>query len=223
MRLLFDDFRDGEFASNPAWTAVAGAWQVKNESGANLLVGSVRLASANNPPSNSGTTGDIVAGVLGTLLNQQSGQGQNQPAQAAPASIVAPAAISDQFFIRLELFSREKGGQFNFGPYAGKRAEDSYQVAYLSGAENGLLLSRMSSQGSQILGESQGPIDLEDNQPHVIEWRRGPAGKMTVLLDGRLAIEATDTQIHKPFSGFSMINSGGTYAIRSVAINGVRQ
>jgi hypothetical protein len=70
---------------------------------------------------------------------------------------------------------------------------------------------------------SRGPINLEDNQAHFLEWKRGPGGKMTVALDGRPVIEATDAQFRKPFNGFLMINSGGTYGIRSVAINGMNQ
>jgi hypothetical protein len=131
-------------------------------------------------------------------------------------------AISDQFYIRLELVSRH-GRQFSFGPYAGHRAQDSYQVTYVSGAANGLVLYRVSDRGSQVLGQSRGPINLDDNQSHVIEWKRGPAGKMTIMLDSRPVIEATDAGLRRPLSGFLMANSGGTYGIKSVAINGTRQ
>jgi len=33
-------------------------------------------------------------------------------------------------------------------------------------------------------------------------------------------IEATDVGSRKPFTGFLMVNSGGNYAVQSVAING---
>ena len=46
---------------------------------------------------------------------------------------------------------------------------------------------------------------------------------MTVNLDGKLALQATDVGAHKPFTGFVMVNTGGSYGVRSVAINGVKQ
>jgi hypothetical protein len=225
--LLYDNFRDGEFTSNPAWTVVAGDWRIDNRGGSPALYSRVRSRGPSTQGSNSGNTSDLLAGALGALLNQQGGQTQQntqgQQNQQGPATIVVPVAISDQFFIRLEMTSRESGGQFNFGPYAGQRAERSYQLAYAPGAANGLILSRVSDRGSQVLGMSRGPINLEDNQAHFLEWKRGPGGKMTVALDGRPVIEATDAQFRKPFNGFLMINSGGTYGIRSVAINGMNQ
>jgi hypothetical protein len=46
---------------------------------------------------------------------------------------------------------------------------------------------------------------------------------MTVVLDGRPVIEATDSGLRRPFGGLLMVNSGGTFGIRSVAVNGTPQ
>ncbi len=245
VRLLYDDFRDGELSSNPAWTVVAGDWRIDNRGGTPALSSRVRNNGQNNQSngqygqnngqnnqgsnSGSGTTSDLLAGALGALLNPQNGQGQQSQSQQnwqgrkGPASIVAPVNISDQFFIRLVMTSRGGEGRFVIGPYAGRRAERSYQLAYAPGAANGLILSRVSDRGNQVLGMSRGPIRLEDNQPHFLEWKRGAGGKMIVVLDGRPVIEAADMEIRKPFNGFLMVNSGGSYAIQSVSINGANQ
>ena len=234
-KLLYDDFHDGETASNPAWTVITGDWRVDNRGGTPALISRVRnngRYGQNNGQtgqgSNSGNSADQLANALNALMGQQNGQGQNQGQQNqqnrdGPATIVAPVAISDQFFVRLVMTSRGGDGEFNFGPYAGRHAENSYQLTYAPGAANGLTLSRVSDRGSQVLGMSRGPIRLEDNQSHLLEWKRGPGGKMIVTLDGRTVIEASDVQMRKPFTGFLMVNSGGTYAVQSVSIDGNNQ
>lgn len=235
-RLLYDDFHDGETASNPAWTVITGDWRVDNRGGSPALSSRARgngqygqnngqYGQNNGQGSGSGSTADQLANALNALMGQNNGQGQNQGQQSqqsrdGPATIVAPVGISDQFFVRLAMTSKGGNGQFNFGPYAGRHAENSYQLSYAPGAPNGLVLSRVSDRGSQVLGMSRGPIRLEDNQSHILEWKRGPGGKMIVVLDGRTVIEATDMEIRRPFTGFLMVNSGGNYAIQSVAING---
>jgi len=258
-KLLFDDFRDGETASNPAWMVITGSWRVDNRGGTPALTSRARgngnwqnngqygqdngqdngqnngqnngqYGQNNNQGSNSGNSADQLANALNALMGQQNGQGQgqnqgqqNQQNRDGPATIVVPVAISDQFFVRLVMTSKGGDGEFNFGPYAGRHAESSYQLTYAPGDANGLTLSRVSDRGGQVLGMSRGPIRLEDNQQHLLEWKRGPGGKMVVTLDGRTVIEATDMQIRRPFTGFLMVNSGGTYAVQSIAIDGNNQ
>jgi hypothetical protein len=245
-KLLYDDFRDGETANNPAWMVITGDWRVDNRGGTPALTSRARnngrygqnsgqygqnnsqYGQNNGQGSNSGNSADQLANALNALMGQQNGQGQNQGQQNqqnrdGPATIVVPVAISDQFFVRLVMTSRGGDGEFNFGPYAGRHAENSYQLTYAPGDANGLTLTRVSDRGSQVLGMSRGPIRLEDNQSHLLEWKRGPGGKMIVMLDGRTVIEANDMQIRRPFTGFLMVNSGGTYAIQSVSIDGNNQ
>jgi hypothetical protein len=221
-RLLYDNFSDGNLTGKPTWTIVAGDWRVAtNSSGTNALTSRVRKYGSYSSTSSTSNGTDIVAAVLAAVLARQNGTTTStQQTQDAPASILVPVAISDQFSIRIEMASRESRGQFNYGVYAGQNGERSYQLAYLPGGANGLSLSRVTPQGSQLLATSAGAINLEDNQLHVIEWKRGLSGKMTVALDGQTVIEATDVGSRKPFTGFLMVNSGGNYAIQSVAING---
>ena len=226
VRLLYDDFQDGQYTSNPAWTVTSGQWQVSNVGSAPALFSQVRLPNASGQSSNN-KAADLLLSALGAALNQQNDQNQsnqNQQGQNPRATILTPVAITDQFSIKLVMISGgERIGQFNFGPYAGKRAENSYQITYDPAATRGLALSRIVDRNVQTLASSSGSVDLEDGKSHVIEWNRGPGGKMTVTLDGKPALQATDVGAHKPFTGFVMVNSGGSYGIRSIAINGVKQ
>jgi hypothetical protein len=225
VKLLYDDFQDGQYTSNPAWSVMSGQWQVADVGGSPALFSQVRLPNASGETSNKAT--DLLLGALVTVLNQndQNQQSnQTQQGQNPRATILTPVAITDQFSIKLAMISGgERIGQFNFGPYAGRRADNSYQITYSPGAATGLVLSRITDRNVQTLASSGGSVDLEDGKSHVIEWNRGPDGKMTVTLDGKLALQATDAGAHKPFTGFVMVNGGGSYGVRSVAINGVKQ
>ena len=224
VKLLYDDFQDGDYTSNPPWTVVAGQWNVDRVGTSNALFSQVCRPNAFSNSSNKAA--DSLLGDLGATLNQQNDQQDNQNQQMQPprATILTPVAISDQFSIKLVMISGgELIGQFNFGPYAGKRADNSYQLTYAPGAARGLYLSRISDRQAQVLATSVGSVDMEDGKSHVIEWNRGPDGKMTVALDGKLTVQATDVGSHKPFAGFVMVNTGASYGVRSVAINGVKQ
>lgn len=228
VKLLYDDFRRGNFTENPAWTVTAGTWQVENKGRFGGLHSAIDKPEAADAAPGTANGPDLISNVLGALLKQQSGQGaqenqrRNRPQRDEYASISTRVAISNPFAIRLEIASREAGGRFDFGPYLGQRSDSSYHVTYMPAAESGLVLSRVTSQGTQLLGSSNGRIGLEDGQPHVIDWKRDQAGRMTVALDGKPVIEATDTEIRRSFDGFLMVNSGGAYWIRSVAINGAK-
>src|SRR5262249_1034693 len=157
-------------------------------------------------------------GNFGGNLLRQGGQGQ----QDSFAAIYLPVRIPNTFDIRLELASRDEGGRFDFGPYLCPGGTTPYRITYMPGAANGLVLSRATSQGTRVLGSSTGPVSLEDGRPHVIDWRRDRNGRMTVTLDGKPVIDAGDPAIRKNFDGFLVVNSGGTYWIRSLTINGPR-
>jgi hypothetical protein len=226
VKLLYDDFQDGQYTSNPAWSVTAGEWQVANVGGTPALFSQVRLPNASGQSSNKAS--DVLLSALGAVLNQQNDQNQqsnqSQQGQNPRATILTPVAITDQFSIKLVMISGgERVGQFNFGPFAGKRTDSSYQITYEPGAARGLVLSRITDRSVQTLASSSGSVDLEDGKNHVVEWNRGPGGKMTVNLDGKLVLQATDVGGHKPFTGFVMVNSGGSYGVRSVTINGVKQ
>lgn len=223
LKLLSDNFRDGDFTKNPAWTVVAGTWQVDAKGRLTGLHSAIAKAKTETTQGAGGSgASQIVGNVLETLRKQQQqGQGAGQPAREEHATIFAPVGISNAFSIRLELASGE-GGRFDFGPAVGPNRDSLYRITYMPEAESGLVLSRVTPQGTQLLASSNGKIVLEDDKSHVVEWKRDRAGKMTVALDGKPQIEATDMQLKSRFDGFLMDNGGGSYWIRSVEIAGVK-
>lgn len=97
-----------------------------------------------------------------------------------------------------------------------------YRLSYVPGAANGLVLSRIVNRQHQILA-STGAVKLEGGKSRTVLWNRGPGGRMTVSLDGKTVISATDAGSRKAFTGFALVNTGGSYGIRSIAINGAKE
>ena len=209
VRLVYDDFRDGDFTSNPPWTVSAGIWRVDSKGRFSGLRSTVY------GPDNAGPGGGQGWGNYAGRPRQGTGNDDEF------AAIYLPVTISNSFAIRLEIAARDEGGRFDFGPYLG-RGNTAYRLSYQADAASGLTLTRVTSQGERVLGGSSGRVNLGDGKSHVIDWKRDRGGNMTVTLDGRPAINVADPMIRRPFDGFLMVNGGGTYWIRSAAVNGTR-
>ena len=220
--VLSDDFADGDFTANPTWTVTAGRYWV--EPGYGLRSAITPAATA---PSGGGQKDDLAAALIGSILNQALGQkgqrGGQQPA-AAPdrAAIHVAQTIINAFSIRLEVTSWQGKGHLEIGPYQGATPGNGYRLAYRPGASPGLELLRVSEQGGVVVASIAGPLVLEDQRTHVIEWTRDAFGAMTVSLDGKERMRATDRGFRDPFDGIAMVNRGGDYVLGRIAIHGTR-
>jgi hypothetical protein len=207
-QLLFDDFKDGNYTANPVWTVSAGAYTVDNK-------GNSRGLRSQIVPEGVQTGQDITIGniVIGTLNTGQTGAGGH-------ASIYTPLKISNAFRIEMSFASRQKYGRWDFGPYQGSSGNVAYRLTYFPGANPGLQLQRVTSQGTVAIASYNKPLVLENNKDHTLVWTRDLSGMMYVAIDGQQLISVQDNQIQKPFDGFLMINSGGQYDVRSIKIMG---
>jgi hypothetical protein len=214
-RLLYDDFRDGNYTGNPKWTVSSGAFKVDTK-GNNIGLRSTIVAPGT---STTQSTGNVATDILGAILSSQNSQ--QSTSTDAYAAIYTPVKVSNAFATRLEFVSGERRGRLDFGPYQGPSGSVAYRVAYLPGqSKDSLRLIRITSKGAVAIGTYKGALNLEDNRRHVIEWTRDRNGVMSVLVDGQELITATDRTITKPFDGLMLINSGGTYYVRSVTLDG---
>jgi hypothetical protein len=212
-RLLYDDFRDGNYTANPKWTVSSGAFKVDTK-GNNIGLRSTIVA-----PGTTQATGSVATDILGALLTSQNTQ---QSTSSEPfAAIYTPVKVSNAFATRIEFVSGERRGRLDFGPYQGPSGSVAYRVAYLPGqSKDSLRLIRITSKGAVAIGTYKGALNLEDGRRHVIEWTRDRNGAMSVAVDGKELIAATDKTIAKPFDGVMLINSGGTYWVRSITLDG---
>ncbi|MFQ5619595.1 MAG: hypothetical protein ACE5FR_11540 [Rhodospirillales bacterium] len=219
--VLADDFGDGNFTADPAWTVTAGRYWVEGGWGLRSKVDSA-AAQPQQRKQGKRSGRDAALAILGTILGQPAGQGEGGgPAAtgvAAAAAIHAGAPITNAFSIEIELSSWLGQGRLEFGPYQGAQRGAGYRLAYTPGGA--LELLRVSPWGSSVVERVAGPVTLEDKKPHRIEWTRRADGEMAVALDGKALFTAIDRGFTDPFDGFVMVNRGGDYIVKRLAIYG---
>ena len=139
-----------------------------------------------------------------------------------PAEIVLEADIPNAFALELEMMSgvAHRDAQFEIDLFQGRGGSAGYRLSYLAGSDPGLLLSRFGRRGAEVLGEHDDALDLEDGQSHMLALVRKSDGTMTASVDGTELIRAKSTALEDPFDGLSLVNGGGDYAVRSIAIYG---
>ena len=213
VRILSDDFADGDYTQNPTWTVTSGRFWVERGYG---------LRSAPNleqPKKKKMSREELATSILGAIINK------NQPSQQAAepmghAAINVMTPITNAFAGRLELTSWQARGQFEVGPYFTGSKPQGYRLIYTPNATPSLKLMRLASWGTGVVGSSTTALTLEDRRVHVIEWTRDRAGQMVVRVDGTEAIRASDREFTGSFDGLVLLNQGGDVVIKSVTIDG---
>ena len=142
------------------------------------------------------------------------------PMGPEPAEIVLDADIPNAFTLELEMMSglAHRDAQFEIDLFQGRGGTSGYRLAYMAGGDPGLLLSRFGRRGAEVIGEYDDKLNLEDGRSHRIALVRGDDGTMTAAVDGTEIIRAKSSALEDPFGGVSLVNSGGDYAIRSIAV-----
>ncbi|MGE5305472.1 MAG: hypothetical protein ACM3TN_19355 [Alphaproteobacteria bacterium] len=218
-QLLYDDFRDGDYTSNPRWIVSNGDFWVTRDSA---------LRSVFDPPPQTHRRGDpaieIMQGILwgGTANARRETQANSQSA----AEIYTRLPISNAFATKSQLRFRNNPGTSNrleFGPYQGDARDSGYRLAYESGKVPSISLLRVAPGRSAVLDSYDRELQLEDGSPHTVEWRRGNDGKMVVLLDEEEIIRTVDRAYSDSFDGFTFINRGGVYELKEISIFGTRR
>jgi hypothetical protein len=97
-----------------------------------------------------------------------------------------------------------------------------YRLGYMPGGRPALELLRVTSRGSAVVEAYDQSVSLEDGKAHTLQWTRDRKGEMRVLLDGKELMSTADRGIQESFSGFTIANLGGDYAIDEVTIEGMK-
>ena len=246
--LIRDDFSDGDYTDDPRWEVVSGDFSVDGRLGLRTTIAlsgadteTMRLSldtirdkgdelldkgEALFDKGKDTDRRDLFSGEK-KLDDLWGGDDEEEredtgPTGPEPAEIVLDADIPNAFALELELMSgiTHSDAQFEIDLFQGRAGAAGYRLSYLPGSNPGLMLSRFNRRGAEVIGESRGDVTLEDGQSHTVALVRDGDGTMTASVDGADLIRVKSSALEDPFGGLSLVNGGGDYAIRSIAVYG---
>ena len=227
VELLFDDFRDGDLTTNPAWIVESGSFRVAQGAGLRSQFTPVVSEPTAAPAQQQGLGSALLGAVATELQKSVTDTVQATAPVAALAELYTPFALSNTFTVKLQF---QTGAQdtaaerhFEFGPYQGAQRDSGYRLVYRTGPQPTLELQRLTNGRSAVVETSSQVSQLGDMRAHSIEWQRKSDGTMAVRLDGEVIIETADKATQTAFTGFTVINRGGDYTVQEITILGLPQ
>ena len=249
--LIRDDFSDGDYTDDPRWEVASGDFAIDRLVGLRTIVPVAEAGKriADDPVDAILDTGDELIDAGGALLDSGKdavggllsgekkigdllGGGEDEdeveedtgPVGPEPAEIVLDAAIPNAFALELEMSSRVAGkdARFEIDLFQGSSEYAGYRLSYMAGGDPGLVLSRFGRRGVVAIGEHDERLDLEDGKNHVVALVREGDGTMTASVDGNALIRVKSSAFDDPFGGLALVNGGGDYGVRSIAVHDAR-
>ena len=222
VKLLFDDFSDGDYILNPAWSVSRGDFRVVRGSGLQTIVGPrSSLSPPESPNKGESSPIDIIGGILRGVADPKGIMRQFR-AGLPTAEISIPVVIGNAFAIRVRLVSRDRtqdGARLEFGPFRGSDRYWGYRLVYNPGQRPSFEILRLFPGRSTIVEKLDAAIELEDGMVHSLEWQRDSEGLIQVFLDGREIMRTIDRGSDF-FDGFTILNGGGDYKFERIEIFG---
>lgn len=226
VRLFVDDFSDGDYTKNPAWTVNRGNFQVELGSGLRSIVelSSAFAASLSNKKRETPAL-DLFSG----FRERVSGPAANALRfRDSPwtAEISAAIAMDNTFAIRVRMASGDKntkGSRVEFGPYRGSDRNWGYRLAYNPGQIPAFEIVRLSPGHWSLIQSLEALMSLEDGKFHSLDWRRDRDGNILVLLDEQEILRAVDRNTAEFFDGFAIVNGGGDFTFERIEIFGTER
>ena len=95
-----------------------------------------------------------------------------------------------------------------------------YRLAYNAGAHRSVELLRVGGRGSAVIDSRRLNAGIEDGRVHTVLLTRDALGALAVSIDGKEIMRVTDRGFRDSFDAFVLINRGGDYTVRSIAVYG---
>ncbi len=220
---LYEDFSDGNYSANPKWIVKSGEFRLVP--GGRLWSRVLSERQSQSPSSSSSQEEEQPLGILlKELLKSSQEREEREPApaprEAQPAVIATLAKIGPAFEVDLSFISDSRWGATEFVLMGGSPATPWYRLIYHAAPSRERPIEIVRQRGSRqytIESATRFP-NLDDGNIHRIQWARDERGVMRVLVDGVEVLSTVEYYYQNDFSGFALINSGGTYEYGPIKI-----
>lgn len=226
-RILSDDFADGEFLRDPAWTVRSGDFWVERDYGLRARVVDVAAQPSQDSQPRQITKEEAIIGILGAVLQGANNNGTNggsgggaaaTPTNTQPSNIETRANITNAFAVNMQLSSWSGQGAFELAVTQGVSGA-GYRVVYRAGPNPALELVKVTSRGRGVV-DAKSIAALEDKKFHTLTWTRSKDGAMAVSLDGKQVLSARDVSFRDPFDALGIEQAGTDVIVKSVSVLG---
>ncbi|MFD2205091.1 peptidoglycan-binding protein [Kiloniella antarctica] len=207
-RVLYDNFRDGDYTLNPRWVVESGSFSVGNRDYLYTSVPVPRIKPSNKKKSDT----EEIVGIFSDIFAKATQEDEEQDDYTGYAEIYNASPISNSFSARVNVNGLLANGRLIFGVYQGTSRINGYKVAYNTGSNSSIQLLRTSFDGQSVIGSMALSQELT-GEIHNVELRRNGEGVIEVVLDDNILFTVTDTKLTGEFDGFVMGNHGGDFRI----------
>lgn len=231
--LLFDDFSDGNFTSDPEWKVISGRFWVDASLGLRSRVTPKREEPARERPSDSRRDlgGAIFEALLESALKREEPQ-QREPrsdrdlSMEGPARIRLDTLITNSFSLET-VFSvhNEPGveGHFEITLLQDYTDDYGYSLSVYTGGGGLMDIYRLRRGQRELLNSSRLATDPGRGERHQLVWRQADNGEVEVFMNGERIMNHRDRAFRDDYRWLELHNHSGELGIRSVKVMGTQR
>lgn len=232
--LLFDDFSDGDFSEDPAWTVVSGKFWIDASLGLRSGVEPPRQTRTGETPSERSRDSrrDLGSALVETLLDQaferdepaeERSRSREEASQKGPARIHLAAQITNAFSLQMEFsVHNEPGveGHFEVALFQDQAGDYGYLLAIHTGRTGMMDLYRLRRGQRELVSSSRLETGLGNGERHELVWRQATNGQVEVFTDDKAVMNLRDNAFRDGYRWLELVNQSGELAVRQVKILG---
>ncbi len=137
------------------------------------------------------------------------------------AEIHRATAIPASFAVEMTIDAQTNEGYLEFGPYTDADTRSGgYRLRYEPGEVGSLTLVKQTRRSAGVLDRTRRRLNPVSDGSHQLVWTRDEVGDIRVVVDGVEMLSVRDRAFDQGFAGFTLINRGGDFAMRSIRVKG---